>query len=105
MDDGVREGESGSKRRASDDEEWLRYSPPKQVFANEPTETDDPVVSVAEEKIISRFASDIEGAFIPVTGPGGDRVYAKLSCVEKVGGKSLLHRDKPSNGWWACYLV
>ncbi|KAH7672890.1 chromosome transmission fidelity protein 18 [Dioscorea alata] len=97
VDDGVREGESGSKRRASDDEDWLRYSPPKQVFANEPTETDDPVVPVAEEKIISRFASDIEGAFIPVTGPGGDRVYAKLSCVEKAGGKSLLHRDKPSN--------
>ncbi|XP_043720453.1 chromosome transmission fidelity protein 18 homolog [Telopea speciosissima] len=56
------------------DEDWLRNSPPK-----ENTDPAPPVVE--EEKFISRFASEIEGAYMPITGPSGDRVYAKMSWV------------------------
>ncbi|KAJ0984088.1 hypothetical protein J5N97_002444 [Dioscorea zingiberensis] len=96
VDDGVCNGDSGSKRRALEDEDWLRYSPPKHVVSDESTKADDPLVSVTEE-IISRFASDIQGDCMPVTGPCGDRVYAKLSSGEKAGGQKLPHRGKPSN--------
>ncbi|KAE8076222.1 hypothetical protein FH972_014885 [Carpinus fangiana] len=61
------------------DEDWLRYSPP-------PRETNQVVEErerAVEEKIVSRYASQIDGACIPVTAPSGDRVYAKICRVER----------------------
>ncbi|KAF8388367.1 hypothetical protein HHK36_027033 [Tetracentron sinense] len=58
------------------DEDWLRFSPPMENI-------DETPVVVEEEKFVSRFASEIDGDCIPVTGPSGDRVYAKMSRVER----------------------
>lgn len=63
--------------QAEIEEEWLRYSPP----TAKDTITVEPVVG--KEKFVYRFASEIDGDFIPVTGPNGDRVYAKVSVVEE----------------------
>ncbi|KZV29873.1 chromosome transmission fidelity protein 18 [Dorcoceras hygrometricum] len=65
VDDGEREG---------DDEQWIRYSPP-QVEEVEVLEEE------RGERILSRYATEIEGDCIPVTGLDGERVYAKL-CTE-----------------------
>ncbi|KAG1337747.1 chromosome transmission fidelity protein 18 [Cocos nucifera] len=93
--------ERGIRRRASgddSDEEWLRYSPPKDVAAADATpESDVAVPDVAEEKFISRFASEIEGKSMPVTGPCGDRVYAWMSSGEMGGTQRKLIREKPAN--------
>ncbi|CAL4930272.1 unnamed protein product [Urochloa decumbens] len=75
------EEEERSKRRNlereySEDEDWLRYSPPP---------APEPEVVVAE-KTISRFASEIHGDCVPVTAPNGERVYAKLAMEGFVGG-------------------
>ncbi|CAL4921905.1 unnamed protein product [Urochloa decumbens] len=75
------EEEERSKRRNlereySEDEDWLRYSPPP---------APEPEVVVAE-KTISRFASEIHGDCVPVTAPNGERVYAKLAMEGLVGG-------------------
>ncbi|XP_073276640.1 uncharacterized protein [Primulina huaijiensis] len=66
VDDGGREG---------DDEEWLRYSPP-QVEEVELLEEE------RGERILSRYATEIEGDCMPVTGLDGERVYAKLCRTE-----------------------
>ncbi|KAA8548452.1 hypothetical protein F0562_000136 [Nyssa sinensis] len=59
------------------DEDWLRFSPPPKEVTN----VEDSVVF--QERIVSRFASEIDGDCIPVTGPGGERVYAKISRVDR----------------------
>ncbi|KAL7177426.1 hypothetical protein ACSBR2_030732 [Camellia fascicularis] len=70
-----------------DDEDWIRYSPPPPQ--NEATEVVETVVVEAVEKIVSRYASEINGDCIPVTGLDGDRVYAKMSRVEEDRLKKL----------------
>uniref|UniRef100_J3LMA1 AAA+ ATPase domain-containing protein n=1 Tax=Oryza brachyantha TaxID=4533 RepID=J3LMA1_ORYBR len=85
--------EERSKRRNVDredpgDEDWLRYSPP-------------PVVDIVAEKTISRFASEIRGECIPVTGPNGERVYAKVATGGLDGGgiggtRQRTHISKPN---------
>lgn len=63
------------------EEDWLRYSPPR---SDEVVIEEDLAVEEEEEgKIVSRFASEIEGDCIPVTGPDGERVYAKINRVEE----------------------
>ncbi|KAL8486812.1 hypothetical protein ACS0TY_023487 [Phlomoides rotata] len=62
---------------SDDDEEWLRYSPPQDTV-----EEMEVVEGEAEEKILSRFASEIDGDFVPVTGLDGERVYAKMCSLE-----------------------
>ncbi|KAJ6838515.1 chromosome transmission fidelity protein 18-like protein [Iris pallida] len=95
-----------------DDEEWLRRSPAKGPADDVLPEADAPVLAPPEveeeeeeeekENIISRFAIEIEGECMPVTGPGGDRVYAKLDSREEVSGaakpKQKFVRDKSLNG-------
>ncbi|XP_023767316.1 uncharacterized protein LOC111915909 [Lactuca sativa] len=73
------------------DDDWLRYSPPPQ---------EESVVIVEEEKetFISRYVTDIEGDFMPVTAPDGDRVYAKLVKEEKDGKLKKLDVKAPSKG-------
>ncbi|XP_050375424.1 uncharacterized protein LOC126792944 [Argentina anserina] len=76
---------SDEKRSRIEDEDWLRYSPPQQS---------DPILeeTCAPEKILSRYASEIDGDFIPVTAPGsGDRVYAKIHRVEVEERPHRLH--------------
>uniref|UniRef100_A0A7N0VLK2 AAA+ ATPase domain-containing protein n=1 Tax=Kalanchoe fedtschenkoi TaxID=63787 RepID=A0A7N0VLK2_KALFE len=64
-------------------EDWLRYSPPRE---NEEANA----VEEVTEKFVSRFASEIDGDFIPVTGLDGDRVYVKICRVDEVGGFQKL---------------
>lgn len=74
-----------------DEEDWLRYSPPP---AREPS----PVVEEQEEKIVSRYASQIDGDCIPVTAPSGDRVYAKICRVAREERLNKLHAKTQSGG-------
>ncbi|XP_052190322.1 uncharacterized protein LOC127800007 isoform X14 [Diospyros lotus] len=69
-----------------DDEDWLRYSPPR----NEVAEVAEPVVVVEEETIVSRYASKIDGECVPVTGLDGDRVYVKMNRVEESDRRKKL---------------
>lgn len=80
-----------------EDEDWLRYSPPK---ATDPVVEEPGVVDAAvEEKFVWRFASEIDGDFIPVTAPsGGDRVYAKMSGEERNEGREKLNLRTESGG-------
>lgn len=103
-DGGVGDEERGVKRREIDDEgedeDWLRYSPPPKEAA---AAADETTTGSDEEKIISRFVSDIEGDCVPITAPNGDRVYAKISSREVDGAqRRKILRDKSANGWWAC---
>ncbi|ONI20126.1 hypothetical protein PRUPE_3G316000 [Prunus persica] len=73
--------------RSKNNEDWLQYSPPHQ---SDPT-VDEQVVDAVEEKVVSRYASEIHGDFIPVTAPGaGDRVYAKICRIERVERPKIL---------------
>jgi chromosome transmission fidelity protein 18 len=91
-------GLSDEKRSRIDDlepeqeseEDWLRYSPP-------PQETNH-VVEEPEEKILSRYASQIDGDCIPVTAPSGDRVYAKMCRVEREERLNKMHMKVQSGG-------
>ncbi|KAL4561136.1 hypothetical protein LXL04_033298 [Taraxacum kok-saghyz] len=74
------------------DDDWLRYSPPPK---------DESVVIVEEEEketFISRYLTDIEGDFMPVTAPDGNRVYAKLVKEEKNEKLKKLNVKAPSKG-------
>lgn len=90
---------SDEKRsRIADDEEeeeWLRYSPSKVI---DPV-VKEPAVDDKEETLLWRFASDIDGDFIPVTAPsGGDRVYAKMSIEEMNERREKLSLRTQSGG-------
>ncbi|KAF5736657.1 chromosome transmission fidelity protein 18 [Tripterygium wilfordii] len=61
-------------------EDWLRYSPQEE---SNRVDADSLGVDLGEEIVVSRYASLIDGDFLPVTAPsGGDRVYAKKCSVE-----------------------
>jgi chromosome transmission fidelity protein 18 len=62
------------ERENTEDEDWLRYSPPPAAEV------------VVAETTISRFASEIQGDCVPITAPNGERVYAKLGVDGLVGG-------------------
>ncbi|KAI3511528.1 hypothetical protein L1887_18682 [Cichorium endivia] len=73
------------------DDDWLRYSPP-------PQEESVTIVEEEKETFISRYVTDIEGDFMPVTAPDGDRVYAKLVKEEKDNKLKKLNVKAPSKG-------
>lgn len=78
-----------------DDDEYLRYSPPPQ----ESNGLEQREYSEQEEIIVSRFASKIDGEFIPVTAPGsGDRVYSKFCRIESERGTNQLSTSLRLNG-------
>ncbi|KAK1315216.1 hypothetical protein QJS10_CPA06g00029 [Acorus calamus] len=78
---------AASSPEAVPDEEWLRYSPREDpVVVDDGGGDDDPVAGVVEEKLLSRFASEINGPSISVTGPCGDRVYSMMRHDEAYGG-------------------
>lgn len=68
-----------------EEEGWL-HEPPKKKSSAEGSR-DAEVFSgefvMQEEKILSRFALEIDGDCVPVTGPCGERVFAKM-CPEMV---------------------
>ncbi|XP_022873714.1 chromosome transmission fidelity protein 18 homolog [Olea europaea var. sylvestris] len=65
-------GASINDGRRDEDAEWLIYSPPRIV------REEKVIVEEREERILSRFATEIEGDCVPVTGLDGERVYAKM---------------------------
>ncbi|XP_026387947.1 chromosome transmission fidelity protein 18 homolog [Papaver somniferum] len=65
-----------------EEEDWLRYSPPPQPPS--------PVKAAVQEKFVYRFASEIDGNCIPVTGPSGDRVYTKIISYQQ---NEMLNND------------
>ncbi|KAL8026519.1 hypothetical protein ABFS82_14G033000 [Erythranthe guttata] len=58
----------------NDEEEWLRYSPPR--------DTVEEMEVVEGERFLSRYATEIDGDCVPVTGLDGERVYAKIRGVD-----------------------
>lgn len=58
---------------SDDDEEFLRCTVPRDTV-----EEMEVVEEAVQEKILSRFASEIDGDCVPITGLGGERVYAKI---------------------------
>lgn len=79
------------KEGSDDDEEWLRCSPHRDSF-----EEMEVVEEVEQERILSRYATEIDGDCVPITGLDGERVYAKIcSSVEmdeEVRNKNLNFR-------------
>lgn len=72
-------GSEENKEGSDDDEEWLRCSPPRDTLE----EMEEAVEEEGQERILSRFASEIDGDCVPITGFDGERVYAKIcSSVE-----------------------
>ncbi|XP_047324218.1 chromosome transmission fidelity protein 18 homolog [Impatiens glandulifera] len=67
---------TGDVTAENENEDWLHYSPP-------PENADAPVEVILEETTLSRWANEIEGDVIPVTGLDGDRVYAKIKAVNE----------------------
>ncbi|XP_058094701.1 uncharacterized protein LOC131240469 [Magnolia sinica] len=93
------------------DEDWLRYSPMKNLESDpagaENSESDpaidaaladDVAPVVVEEKVLCRFASEIEGDCFSVTGPCGDRVYAKMSPGETSRDVKRSNIERPLSG-------
>ncbi|KAL6503553.1 hypothetical protein OROGR_025476 [Orobanche gracilis] len=60
------------------DDEWLRYSRPTAVVE----EMEVVVEGDREDRILSRYATEIDGDCVPITGLDGERVYAKICGVE-----------------------
>lgn len=94
------EGLTSEKRKKKEqeaDEDWLRYSPPEKSVEGD---FGVGVPGVVEEKVISRYASEIDGECIPVTSiDGGDRVYAKVSRWEENDDRrGRLNFQIPSTG-------
>ncbi|XP_057783612.1 uncharacterized protein LOC131001284 [Salvia miltiorrhiza] len=80
-----------NKEGSDDDKEWLRCSPPRDTF-----EEMEVVEDGEQERILSRYATEIDGDCVPITGLDGERVYAKIcSSVEmdeEVRNKKLNFR-------------
>ncbi|XP_022722750.1 chromosome transmission fidelity protein 18 homolog [Durio zibethinus] len=75
-----------------EEEDWLPYSAPQETNVAAAVEKD-------EEVYLSRYASAIDGDFLPVTAPsGGERVYAKISRAQRDEGFKKLNLKERSNG-------
>ncbi|KAK2643910.1 hypothetical protein Ddye_019105 [Dipteronia dyeriana] len=72
-------------------EDQQPYSPPPEVEQEE-------VRVVEEENTLSRYAFQIDGECMPVTAPGGDRVYAKICRFETEERLKKLNVKSNSNG-------
>lgn len=70
-------GSGENNEGSDDDEEWLRYSPPRGTV-----EEMEVVEEETEERVLSRYATEIDGDCVPVTGLDGERVYAKMCRIE-----------------------
>ncbi|KAF8015991.1 hypothetical protein BT93_H1517 [Corymbia citriodora subsp. variegata] len=78
-----------------EEEDWLRYSPPPETSHAELREEE---ILEPEEVAISRYASQIDGECVPVTAPGGDRVYAKICRFDNDSRPKKLDMRARSDG-------
>lgn len=102
-DDVRLENEEGEGEGAEED--WLRYSPPPMGTEEGGGVVEEDVV-VEVEKVVSRFASEIDGDFVPVTGLDGERVYAKMSSrVEEINGLKKVGIKVHTGGMIYSYLI
>ncbi|XWS35110.1 hypothetical protein CRYUN_Cryun21dG0098100 [Craigia yunnanensis] len=75
-----------------EEEDWIRYSPPQETNVGIAIEKD-------EDVYLSRYASKINGDYVPVTAPsGGERVYAKISKAQRDERLKKLNLKERSNG-------
>lgn len=82
-------------KEEEEDQDWLRYSEVRENDVENVAEEE----TVEAEKFVSRFASEIDGEFMPVTGLNGDRVYAKICRSDRVGHVQKLDaRTRDSGG-------
>ncbi|GFP94340.1 chromosome transmission fidelity protein 18 homolog [Phtheirospermum japonicum] len=75
---GIADPVESNRESDNDDDEWLRLSPPRAVVE----EMEVAAEGDREERILSRYATEIDGDCVPVTGLDGERVYAKMCSVE-----------------------
>ena len=86
--DGRPTGDPEEKRSRVDngddeeDEDWLRYPPPRPVAGNVDAGVAMSESEKVEERVLSRYATEIDGDYVPITGLDGERVYAKICGVE-----------------------
>nr|XP_027118279.1 chromosome transmission fidelity protein 18 homolog [Coffea arabica] len=86
--DGRPTGDPEEKRSRVDnaddeeDEDWLRYHPPRPVAGNVDAGLAMSESEEVEERVLSRYATEIDGDYLPITGLDGERVYAKICGVE-----------------------
>ncbi|CAN1790029.1 Chromosome transmission fidelity protein 18 homolog [Linum perenne] len=100
VDEGNADVRIDQKRsKVDDDQDWLRYSPTRDSEDRVGASMEEDQVEEVEERIVSKFLSQIDGDFIPVTAPGGeDRVYAKLCTVQADGTAHKLDLKSKSGG-------
>lgn len=83
-----------NKEGSDDDEEWLRFSPPRDVI-------EEMEVVEEQERILSRFATEIDGDCVPITGLDGERVYAKICTsteIDEEARNKKLNFRRDNNG-------
>lgn len=111
-DDGEDDDQVAEKRNRIDempfvDDEWLQYPPDHFQTPNQAEkEKENDQIEKEKEKekenenewIPRRMAGDIEGDFISITGPSGDRVYAKLNGTASLSSTSTITRNVNGNG-------
>ncbi|CAA0808375.1 P-loop containing nucleoside triphosphate hydrolases superfamily protein, partial [Striga hermonthica] len=100
-DDCLRVGNSSDGKRSRTEEDEARFGPDRSFMG--PVMGGMEVVEEElekEERILSRYATEIDGDFVPVTGLDGERVYAKLCSLEmdEDGRKRDLRFGGDSNG-------
>ncbi|XP_047975329.1 chromosome transmission fidelity protein 18 homolog [Salvia hispanica] len=84
-----------NKEGSGDDEEWLRFSPPRDTIE------EMEVVEEEQERILSRFATEIDGDCVPITGLDGERVYAKICTsteIDEEARNKKLNFRRDNNG-------
>lgn len=64
-----------------EDEDWLRYSPVKRPGEGN-GDAEMARAAEVEERVLSRYATEIDGDCVPITGLDGERVYAKICRIE-----------------------
>lgn len=95
----LEEHEASTKRRKVDeneDDSWLRHSPSNVAESDVAASGNEDfamVEEVVEEKVLSRFPSEIDGDCMAVTGTNGDRVYVKVD-----EGQRTIRREECTNG-------
>ncbi|KAL1536180.1 chromosome transmission fidelity protein 18 [Salvia divinorum] len=66
-----------NKEGSDDEEEWLRCPPPRDTI-------EEMEVVEEQERILSRYATEIDGDCMPITGLDGERVYAKICSSTEI---------------------
>ncbi|KAM3327037.1 chromosome transmission fidelity protein 18 isoform X1 [Capsicum chacoense] len=93
----ITEEKKRSRVEEAEDEDWLRYSPRKENEQEEQVVVELEQEMEEEERILARYAMEIDGDCVPVTGlDGGERVYAKICRGEDERVKKLEVKGYPT---------